>query len=811
MLKGALLLAAALAAPAAVPTPESHFGHPIGADRTVLDWDRVVSYFAALERNSDRIRIERLGQSTEGRPFIAAIIAAPATLRNLDRYRWIQQKLADPRRTAAEEAERLTAEGKAVVMITCSIHATEIASTHTAVEFAYKLLSEDRPKFRAILDNVIFLLVPSLNPDGLDLVTRWYRKTLGSLFEGASPPELYHKYVGHDNNRDWYFFTQAETRLTVEKLHNVWHPQIVYDVHQMGPSGPRMFVPPWMDPIDPNIDPLIVQQCNAFGMGMALDLTAAGKKGVIVNAMYDFWSPSRHYQAYHGGLRILTESASVRIATPIPAGEAERSGAGRSAAPPMMSWNYVEPWTGGDWRLRDIIDYQLVAYESLLYQAALRRQDLLRNFYQIGRRACARATPWAFVIPAVQADPGSARKMLETLAFGLVEIERAERDFEAGGRRYPAGSYLIRMAQPYSGFAKTLLERQRYPDLRLYPGGPPKRPYDVTAQTLPLLMGVDVAELPAPVNVPLTRASEFAFRLADADLPPGALAASDIQSWRAVNRAWAAGRSVWRDPVSGHFYTAPVAGKNLIELARPRIGLYKSYVPAMDEGWTRWVLEQFGFQYASLRNPDVLAGGLRRSFDVVVFPDQPPSTIQDGYRQGAMPPEYTGGLGEKGAEALRRFVTEGGTLVFLNHSCQYAVERLGLKLKNAVGGVSSQEFYSPGSLLNVTLEAGHPLTYGLPSQIAIWSEGSPAWEEPEGSPARVLARYPNAGILASGWLLGEKYLAGKAALVDYPLGAGRVILFGSRPQYRGQSWQAFKLLFNSLTLVRGGGGRAPGA
>jgi len=801
------LLAAALVAPAAVPTPETHFGHQMGADRKVLDWDRVVSYFSALEGSSDCIRVERLGQSTEGRPFIAAILAAPATLRNLERYRWIQQKLADPRRTAEDEAERLTAEGKAVVMITCSIHATEIASTHTAVEFAYKLLAEDRPKLRTILDNVILLLVPSLNPDGLDLVTRWYRKTLGTPFEGTSPPELYQKYVGHDNNRDWYFFTQAETRLTVEKLHNVWHPQIVYDVHQMGPTGPRMFVPPWMDPIDPNIDPLIVQQCNAFGMGMALDLTAAGKKGVIVNTMYDFWSPSRHYQAYHGGLRILTESASVRISSPITAGEAERSsapaGPGRSAAPAMMSWRYVEPWTGGDWRLRDIVDYQLVAYESLLYQAALRRQDLLRNFYQIGRRACARQKPWAFAVPAVQSDPGSARKMLETLAFGLVEIERAERDFEAGGHRFPAGSYLVRMAQPYSGFAKTLLERQRYPDLRLYPGGPPIRPYDVTAQTLPLLMGVEVAELPVPVSVPLTRASQFSFCLPDTDLPRGAMAASDIGTWRELNRIWKAGGKVWRDAAGGRFYTAPVAGSNLVELRRPRIAVYKSYVPSMDEGWTRWVLEQFGFQYASLRNPEILAGGLRRSFDVVIFPDQPAAAIHNGYRSGAMPAEYTGGLGEKGAEALREFASEGGTLVFLNHSCQYAVDRLGLKLNNVVGGLSSQDFYSPGSLLKATLDTGHPLSFGLPADIAIWSEGSPAWDLPEGSPARVVARYPATGILASGWLLGEKYLSGKAALVDYPVGAGRVILFGSRPQYRGQSWQAFKMLFNSLTLFQG--------
>jgi len=800
----ALLLAAALAAPAAVPRPENHFGHPIGADRTVLDWERVVSYFRALEASSDRLRLLELGRSTEGRPFIAAVLASPATLRNLERYRWIQEKLADPRRTPESEAEKLLAEGKAVVMITCSIHATEIASTHTAVEFAYKLLTEDRPKLRAILDNVIFLLVPSLNPDGLDLVTRWYRKTLGTPFEGTAPPELYHKYVGHDNNRDWYFFTQAETRLTIEKLHNVWRPQIVYDVHQMGPGGPRMFVPPWMDPIEPNIDPLIVQQCNAFGMGMALDLTAAGKKGVIVNAMYDFWSPARHYQAYHGGLRILTESASVRIASPLLGGRASGAPqsseeAARPAAPATMSWNYVEPWTGGDWRLRDIIDYQLVAYESLLYQAALRREDLLRNFYRIGLNACRRGSPWGFAVPAVQRDPGSARRLLETLAFGLVEIERAERDFTAAGRAYPAGSYLIRMAQPYSGFAKTLLERQRYPDLRLYPGGPPKRPYDVTAHTLPLLLGVEVAELAAPVNVPLVRASEFRFRPAAA-APPGVLPASDIESWRGVTRAWQSGGRIWRDPQTGDFYSTPAAGRKLVELPRPRVGLYKSYVPSMDEGWTRWVLEQFGFAYSSVRNPEVLAGSLRRNYDVLIFPDQPAAVIAGGYRPGAMPPEFTGGLEEKGAEALRQFASEGGTLILLNHSCQYALERLGLDARNVVRGVSSQEFYSPGSLLNVTLEAAHPLAYGLPREIAVWSEGSPAWELPQGSAARVAARYPPSGILASGWLLGEKYLSGAAALLDCPLGAGRVILFGFRPQYRGQSWQTFKLLFNALVL-----------
>jgi hypothetical protein len=798
LLRFALVVTLLAAAPleAAVPTPESHFGHKIGADRTVLDWDRVVSYFRALEKNSDRIQVTELGKSTEGRPFIAAIIAAPSTLRRLDRYNWIQKKLADPRPTPEAEADKLIAEGKAVVLITCSIHATEIASTHAAVELAYRLLTEDKGKSRAILDNTILLLVPSLNPDGVDIVTRWYRKTLGTPYEGSGPPELYQKYVGHDNNRDWYMFTQAETRLTVSKLHNVWHPRIVYDLHQMGPSGARIFVPPWMDPIDPNIDPILVQEVNMIGTGMAADLTGAGKSGVLINAMYDFWTPGRHYQAYHGGLRILSEAASVRIASPLK-GPVEPTGR-EAAGPREMSWNYLEPWTGGEWKLRDIIDYELVALESCLYQAAIRREDLLRNFYHIGRRAVERRSPYAFLLSSTQRDPGATQKLLETLAFGLVEIDRAGAGFEAGGKKYPGGSYVIRMQQPYSGFAKTLLERQKYPDLRQYPGGPPRRPYDVTAHTLPLLMGVEVETVDAPLTAALKRVNEFRVELNVRRPPSGGLPASDTDSWRAVNRIWKSGRTVWRDAGAGDFYSERSESQNLKELKRPRIGLYKSFMGSMDEGWTRWILEQFEFAYKSVGNHEIQAGALRKDFDVLVFPDQAAFMIANGYRPGSMPEEFTGGLGEKGAESLKQFASEGGTLVFLNHAAEYATEQLGVNVKNVVRGVSSRDFYSPGSLLNVTLDARSPLSYGLPAQITIWSEGSPAWEIPEGSTARSVAQYPASQILASGWLLGEKHLAGRSALVECPMGTGRVILFGMRPQYRAQSYQTFKLLFNSL-------------
>lgn len=789
-----LALAFAVTAWGAPPDPESHFGHKMGADRKLLDWNKVVSYFHALEGASDQVRTVIIGKTVQGRPMLAVYLSSAENLQKLGNYQRIQKQLADSRRTPAEAAEQLFGAGKAVVMITCSIHSTEVASTSTAVEYAYRLITEKTAKNKAILDNVIFILVPSLNPDGVDIVTQWYRKTLGTPHEGTAPPELYHAYIGHDNNRDWYILSQPETRAVVSRLHNAWHPQIVYDVHQQGTTASRMFVPPWMDPIDPNVDPSVIQMGNMIGMGMAADLTAAGKKGIAVNAIYDFWIAARHYQAYHGGMRILSESASARLATPVTLEADDISDSAPGYNPRQSSWNHMEPWMGGRWTVRDIVDYQLIAMESVLYQAALRREDLLRNFYNALKRAADRQSPNAYVIPKEQLDPGSARKLVQTLAAGLVEVQQAVEPFTADGKQYPAGSFVIRMQQPFSAYAKTLLDRQVYPDLRLYPGGPPKRPYDVTAQTLPLLMGVDVVTVKDKFQGEFVAATQFNFAV-PGKLPAGALAVSDVDSWQEVNRAWNAGKPVARD-AAGNFYVNQAAVGDRKPFKKPRLALYQSYMPSMDEGWTRWLFDTFGFTYTRLKNGEVTAGNLRRKYDVIVFPDQRSAAIHSGFSGRAMPEEYTGGLGSKGAEALKAFAAEGGTLIFLNGSTEYAAAQLGVKLKNSISGVSNREFYSPGTLLNVTLDESHPLAKGLPKEIAIWSEASPAWET--GANEKVIARYPQAKLLASGWLLGEKYLAGRAALVEVPQGNGRILLFGMRPQYRAQSYQAFKLLFNAI-------------
>jgi hypothetical protein len=837
-----LSLSAPVAGQVAIRPPKEVFGFEMGADRKLANWPEIVQYCRALADASDRVDFTELGKTTLGKPFVALTVSAPENLKRLDYYRDIQRRLADPRGLAPAEAERLIRAGKAVLLITCNIHSTEIASSQTGLEFLHRLATAKDERTLAALRDVILLFVPSLNPDGQQMVVEWYRKWVGTPFEAAPMTELYHHYTGHDNNRDWYMFTQVETQHTIAKLHNVWHPQIVYDVHQMGARAARIFVPPWMDPVDPNIDPILQEMTLVLGTSMATDLTAAGRKGVVVNAVYDLWTASRHYQNYHAGIRLLTESASARIASPITV-KFEELDEGRGYNARQRSWNYPDPWLGGEWHLRDIVDYQLIAFQSCLETAARERERLLRNFYLVGKRAVERNDLFAYVIPSAQKDPIRAAKMLETLRFGMVEVESASAPFTVGARTYGAGSYVIRLAQPYGAWAKTLLENQNYPDLREFPGGPPKRPYDVTAQTLPLLMGVRTELVREPFQFQGAKVDRIALtpgKVAGAPGKQGYLISHDtVQSARALNRIFKKGfKAAWvKSPVEAGGRTfapgailvaradgidafmaelardtsldvvaldRPIDG-SLLDLAPPRAALYKSYVASMDEGWTRWLLEQYEFPYRSLHDRDVRQGGLASRLDAIVIPDQTEAGIVHGYRKGAddareggrVPDEYTGGLGDEGVRALREFVEAGGTLVTLNKACDFAIRAFQLPVRNVLERASSREFYCPGSLLRVGVDTAHPLAFGLDRDEAAWVEGGEAFESTDGS-VQTPIRYAPKDLLMSGWLLGAGLIQGKSAVAVVPRGKGHVVLLGFRPQYRGQSYAMFPLFFNSL-------------
>ena len=747
---------------AALPTPASVLGFEPGADRRLPTWKQVTDYFQALDRASPHVSVRTLGPTTLGRPFIAAFIADSATLANLERYRQIQRRLMDPRQRAEGERERLLAEGKTVVLVTSSIHSTEVGGFLTPLRIADRLARADTPEARAILANTIVVLVPSQNPDGVDIVGDWYRSTVGTPAEGTSPPELYHKYTGHDNNRDWYAFTQRETRYTVDSLYTPWNPQIVNDVHQQGANTGRIFIPPYMDPVEPNIDPVLTAGTNALGMAMGWRLIAEGKTGVATNASYDAWSPARQYSLYHRGVRILTETASARLASPVELPFASL-GTARGYDAKVSTWNHPAVWPGGTWTVGDIVDYQTSATWALLASAAGDRRAWLESYAALGERALAADHPWAasdsvpaaFVIPKAQRDTQALQRLVWTLQHGQVEIHEAAAPVTAGGATYPAGSYVVPTVQPFGGYAKALLERQRYPDLREYPGGPPKRPYDVTAHTLPLLLGVDVAA--AHGAAPATGAPVAA--------------------------------------VAEPRYTVP----GLSDRTARRIGIYRSYAASMDEGWTRWILDVNRIPYTSLVDRDVRAGGLAERFDVIILPDQGPRALARGVGD-AYPDSLRGGLGEAGAAGLLAFVEGGGTLLAFNEATTYAIETLRLPVANVLADVPATEFYAPGSLLAVEADRTHPIAANFTAPVpAVWFEDSPTFDITDTTRARAVLRYAASGNpLLSGWLLGAERLAGRAALVEVTVGRGRVVLYGFRPQYRAQTMATQPLIWDAI-------------
>ncbi|MGH7554847.1 MAG: M14 family metallopeptidase, partial [Longimicrobiales bacterium] len=421
------LFAAGALAAQSVPTPREHFGFDLGADRKLASWTQLTAYFEKLARGSPRVKVDTLGKTTKGLPFVMLTITSPENHARLDELRSIQLKLSDPRTvTGSAELQRLLDAGRTVVLITHGIHATEVGGVQSAGRLAHRLASSNDPRVREILDNVILLQIPSLNPDGAQWVADWYMKHVGTEYEGTDPPWLYQFYTGHDNNRDWYAFTQKETQHTIQYAHNAWHPQIVHDIHQMGGNGARIFVPPYIDPVEPNVDPAIIAALNQLGAYMAAELTAQGKAGVVLNGIYDAFSPARSYQHYHGGVRILSETASAELATPVQvAAETLRGGREYDAA--QSSWKYPLPWTGGEWGLPHIVDYMESGALALLTNAAKNRRFWLENFYNVNRRATERWASWpaAWVIPADQANAAGLSYALRILTMSQVEIGRA--------------------------------------------------------------------------------------------------------------------------------------------------------------------------------------------------------------------------------------------------------------------------------------------------------------------------------------------------------------------------------------------------
>ena len=696
--------------------PTDFFGFEIGTDGELARYPKVVEYLKHLADRSDRVRYQERGTTTNGHPYVLITFSSAANLDRLDRLIEINHRLADPRGLAETDSHALAREGVPFYFLYATIHSTEVGNGQTIIQIAHRLASEDSPEIQEILDNTVVLLVPSQNPDGQVLVVDHWYKTKGTRYE-RTYPDLYHRYTGHDDNRDWFMFTQIETRLAID-VHREFKPQVTHDMHQMGSTGARIFVPPFKDPYDPNIHPLLTDGQARLGIAMASALVAAGKKGVVYNEQYDLWTPARQYMLYHGQPRILTEIASARLADPLfnPAGEDQPLG------PQESRWNFPVPYDKGVWRLSDIVEYGRVAVFAALEHMAKYRTQWLENFYRVHRDWVERdEAPYAFVISADQRDPFETYELLQILHFGEIEIHRARAPFDAGGRRYPAGSWVVQLAQPYGSFAKTMLEKQVYPDLRYYPGGPPIPPYDVTAQTLGLLMGVDVDAIDEPVHADLD--------LLDAVTPPKTsvpsrpgwayvVSPSSNAGFLAAARLQAAGVPVFRaadgfDTSDGERLepgtwivpptdeaarvlerTAEETGLIVTTADRaPAVDGYRLKAPTrvglwraannMPAGWMMWLFEQYELQHQIVSSLD-FEGDLADTYDVIVLPA---GTTRDRIVNGLDPERHdeswrwAHGIGESGWEKLRQWVQDGGTLVALGNAVSTARDLLDLPIE----------------------------------------------------------------------------------------------------------------------------------
>ncbi|HXV63390.1 MAG TPA: M14 metallopeptidase family protein [Vicinamibacteria bacterium] len=826
-----------------ITTPEAFFGHQMGADKKLARWDKIVEYFELLARESGRIRVVNLGPTTEGHPYLLVIVTSEENHRNLEAIREMNQKLSDPRGLTDAEVERLITEGKAVVSQSFGLHSTEVAAAQTAPEHAYDLANRDDAETLAILDNVVYLMFPCFNPDGQIMVTDWYNQTVGGEYEGTSLPWLYHKYVGHDNNRDADFLNQIEAVHTARVLYKEWKPQAYVDHHQMGSYGARMFVPPYSEPLRPYADPLVWREHAWYGAHIAYKLEEHGKPGILNAGQYPGWGHfGWHWiTPFHNMAGMLTESASASLATPLYIHPDQLEGGARQFPDYEAQSTMPNVWPGGWWRVRDIVEQQKIAAWALLDLAARNRETVLRNAHLKAARQIERGAKGdvkAYIVPARQHDPLTAVKMINTLLMSDIEIQKSTASFEVEGMHYGAGSYVISLAQPKMGLVRNLVGRTLYPDNAWTRSrdGAPLRPYDTATHTMSEFMGVRVD----PVSVPVEGGLEV---IEDEVLTPGGVASGPRLrldgrmnlSYQAANLLLDENVGVQRvassggDMRAGDFIVtnappdllARIASETgvrfesagsepraaLHDLKRMRVGMYQRYRGgSMDEGWTRFLLERFAFPHTTLHDEDVKRGGLRSSYDVIIIPHDSKETIlgkQDEEEPGPAPypPEYMSGLAGEGEDALRTFVREGGTLVSFGDATEFAIDTFSLNVRNVLAGIPSKDFFCPGSTLRVDVDPSHPLAYGMPDEALALFWSNPAFEilpSRENDKYETIVRYRQRDILESGWLVGEEHLNGRAAMVSAGYGQGRVVLIGFRPQHRAQTYGTFKLVFNAL-------------
>jgi hypothetical protein len=857
-----------------IPAPDAAFGFKPGADYKLATYDQSVDYFRKVAGATRLVRLVRAGTTSQRRPMYFVLVSSPENLAKIDRYREIARRLAHPGSLTDAEAHQLAREGKAFVHIDGGLHSTEVAGPQHTPLLLYNLVSRAaEPAVRQILDNVVLMLWPTINPDGQQMVAEWYMQNVGTPYELSSLPRLYQEYVGHDNNRDAYMLNMIESRV-LEHTWRQWEPQIIYVHHQSGPFPTRIWLPPFSEPVGSEVPPLMSREVNMLGMAIAKGLEERGQVGAThMGTAFDAWYPG--YVDYAPNFKNIaafwTETALFQYATPHEYSIDDFPEDMRDLRPRSL---YASPWAPGWWRLGDAVSYMETASWSVLEYAAKYKDSLLFNRYKAGRDQIARADvnpPSAYFIPQQQRDPMAAVELLRRLAFGGIRISQLTAPVAIAEGTFPEGTWVVPMDQEFAALAREVLNAQQYPDLRQYPGGPPERPYDAAGWSLPLQMDVHVVAARAPLSadmrgrmkplgaapdpniVPTAYEADIDGDAAPFDSVPGAgfdpdpgaamilpppgringtgpilvLDPAQNNTFKALNLAWQEGATVQAgvDP-SGRQIKYAISGlaaamqERLVKslalqaeraesvrartLRRPRIGVFEPWTGSMDAGWTRWVLERYGFSFVMIR-PEDFKARLADKVDVLILADDarvPVAGAPAGRGgRGARPVrgEYAYQLTADDLSRFEQFVRGGGTVVCTSSASAFAIQHLKLPVSDAVAGLTPAEFFLRGSIVAVTVDPTHPIMAGMPDRAAVFADSSPVFEPREGFTGTTIARYAESGSpLLSGYLIGEQHLHGRAAALDVPLEAGRVVLLGFRPQWRGQSFGTFRVLFNAL-------------
>ena len=881
-----LVALATLATPATaqLTTPEEQFGYRIGTDYQLINYRGLTDYWQLLARQSDRMTLESIGRTEEGREQWMATITSPANRPHLERYKEIARRLAHAEGITEEEARALAAEGKAVVWIDGGLHASELLGIQQLMELVWQMVSRDDPETMRFLDEVILLAVHA-NPDGHALYANWYMRSDDPLERSTRGiPVLYQKYAGHDNNRDFYMASLAESENMNRVMYREWFPQIVYNHHQTGPSGTVMFAPPFRDPPNHNLDPIIITSLDQVGSAMHHRFVVEGKGGTTMRsgASYSTW--------WNGGLRttpyfknmigLLTETIGHPTPIEIPFLPNRQ----------ITHGDLPLPVTPGTWHFRQSVDYSQTANRAVLDYASRNREHLLFNIWRMGMNSIERGSrdSWTvlpswidrvaeevgargsreeydqylrdparrdargYILPADQRGFPTATRFVNALLKGGVKVHRAVADFNVAGKDYPAGSYVVTAAQAFRPHVIDMFEPQNHPNDFQYPGGPPIAPYDNAGWTLALQMGVEFDRILDGFSGPFEEiewlAEPMAGVVAGVESPVGYVVDHVNAAFTAVNRVLAGGGKVfwiegtihaegmslepgafyipaaavtrsqveeWATELGVTFYGVAAASAGpMLELTNARVGLWDRYGGSMPSGWTRYILEDFEFNFEVIYPPEIDAGSLNDRFDVIILPDGAMGGGR-GFRFGGPGEDFLAGLpdslrgrvgslsDETSTPALREFIEQGGAVIAIGSSTALGPD-LGLPLANFMVDddgrpLSRDDYFTPGSIHDIRVEHASPVTHGLGDRVRVLHSHSPVYQIEEGAAnVRRLAWYDSATPLVSGWAWGQQHLQGGTSMIEADIGAGKLFLFGPKITFRSQSHGTFPLLFNGI-------------